>query len=185
MFDHTYLGEYICYFTSIRVLWRIFHSWHIFPTHIKNSLNCQAGAHMHLWLCIMNTIFSSREEIIKRFKLQRLCVFETFQFTCLWREIRAAFNIKGGFVTIPLQYIKTKHISEGFCNTGRTFFTLLMLEPDHGGRNKSVLLLHMPWPLVSPDHQPQCYWLCMINGYLSSLDCLSSVLPISMSKKTK
>ena len=43
---------------------------------------------------------------------------------------------------------------------------------EYSGRTRSIAWLLMPKLLASPGHQQQCYWLCRINGSVSSIRSL-------------
>ena len=51
---------------------------------------------------------------------------------------------------------------------GTWVLTLLVLTLEYSKRFRSIPWLLLPWLLTSPGHQQPWYWLCSINGSLSS-----------------
>ena len=62
-------------------------------------------------------------------------------------------------------YLKFKkiHLKESSAKT------LHVLRQEYSRRTRLILLLLMPWLLLSPDRQKWWYWLCRIKGSLSSM----------------
>ena len=54
--------------------------------------------------------------------------------------------------------------------------TLLLLKPEYSVRTRSAPWLLMTWLLVSPGHQQQWYWLCMINVHVSYTEGLDPTI---------